>query len=810
MDGWIGRLHCRYRVVSENNSHVARSRLDRVARDNLSQAWAKALDSALGDDPTVYVLRRVKYQMLLNNRSDMSDVQLARRWGERLSGAVVQTITSDLNDGANLVKFDDQADFVTHFVIDLLRGRAWECWYYGAFTSLRPLGLSAALHTVLQDNREYLPIILGRLYKAGMLESLLTALENASLDLLWRQPAGSSAAVSFEATRPLFDGALRLVDRLGWWKPGRPELNALFDSYARTAPLADWRSGEGLAAAVFQILRFFHEQGYLRPVQNPRDNGYLRDFDRALGDFDWLDTSWLRRAWLDFIENQQGPLLPVRPMNQIPTSRYAELLNNLHHVMKDGTLQMDRSAFDNPANALRLYARLINRFPRWDGDPLATLLIQQLLQTCQSIARSISPAEILCSLRQGDVEAAIQHLSGEGPAAEALQVLRNSGQLALPLIEELLASPATDFDEQNGLETSCAGLFLLLRAIQDVRLMGIARQLGYPSSAILKDDEAWLLPLSMRWAGLPGIEPLDTGLSVLRTVGNPSEGIPSEETLSLLAALREAWSGIPAMEHHRFQEHLLNIIGSQRVLDGAVLYLYLIPLDRGGMALVAGGNAGNSQKTHLWPLCGLFEDDLSQTTSETTNELVVRLLTQWLSAWEEATGQRPDLIYADESLRSVLTDKRYIVLEDLENITFVAETSKAEAPPYDVNFDGASAGMHVVGAEHREGKKQLMEALSAIESGLIGIPEADLIIGLMAMLLLRVWARWLRQFSDSSVPYLLKNFIRRPGRLFVNGDEILVVLEPQPLDIVLTMAGYLSAIEQVPFLNNRRVRFHLL
>ncbi len=48
----------------------------------------------------------------------------------------------------------------------------------------------------------------------------------------------------------------------------------------------------------------------------------------------------------------------------------------------------------------------------------------------------------------------------------------------------------------------------------------------------------------------------------------------------------------------------------------------------------------------------------------------------------------------------------------------------------------------------------------------LGLPEADLTITLTAIALLRLWARWLRQFGDSSVPYVLKNFVRRAGRIY--------------------------------------------
>ena len=75
----------------------------------------------------------------------------------------------------------------------------------------------------------------------------------------------------------------------------------------------------------------------------------------------------------------------------------------------------------------------------------------------------------------------------------------------------------------------------------------------------------------------------------------------------------------------------------------------------------------------------------------------------------------------------------------------------------------------------------------------LDLPLADLGVALTAVSLLRLWAAWLRQFSSSSVPYLLSNFIRRPGRVVQTEQGLIVELAPRPMDIVIEMAGYVSA-----------------
>jgi hypothetical protein len=84
----------------------------------------------------------------------------------------------------------------------------------------------------------------------------------------------------------------------------------------------------------------------------------------------------------------------------------------------------------------------------------------------------------------------------------------------------------------------------------------------------------------------------------------------------------------------------------------------------------------------------------------------------------------------------------------------------------------------------------LRDALAALGADWLDLPLADLTLSLAALSLLRLWAGWLRQFSTSSVPYLLQNFIRRPGRIVKTGDGLLVEMARLPLDIVIDMAGY--------------------
>jgi hypothetical protein len=98
--------------------------------------------------------------------------------------------------------------------------------------------------------------------------------------------------------------------------------------------------------------------------------------------------------------------------------------------------------------------------------------------------------------------------------------------------------------------------------------------------------------------------------------------------------------------------------------------------------------------------------------------------------------------------------------------------------------------------------------LDSLSAGALDLPEIDITTALIGCALLRGWARWLRGFSSSSVPFLLKNFIRRPGVVTLRGESLIVRLDPSPLDIALEMPGYFDEIQRTPGLALPAVRFH--
>jgi hypothetical protein len=290
-----------------------------------------------------------------------------------------------------------------------------------------------------------------------------------------------------------------------------------------------------------------------------------------------------------------------------------------------------------------------------------------------------------------------------------------------------------------------AGAALLLRAILDIRLPSMSKKAGYPLE--LSD---LLAALYLGWAGPAGVreDRVEPGLAYL--AGYP--GPPALKDLS------NAWSMRGLLD---FENAWLDALASQRMLSGAELHLYRLPVgSEGRWALVAGDETGM-----LWPAGRAVQSSREAGTA----------LAEWRRGWVEATGVEPTIIADDEldGLPSALP------------VVFAARAGEA------------------ISARHRLGAEHLQAAWATL-----GNPSPALIPAyLVAFGLLRLWARWLRQFSESSIPYLLEQFVRRHGRLYPAAEGVWVELEPRPLDIVVELAGYMAPLEGVPWLGGRTVYF---
>ncbi|MBS1789195.1 MAG: hypothetical protein JST85_15830 [Acidobacteria bacterium] len=816
MNGRIGHLHCRYRIIGGRGSAGATSvMLDRLAVEDMPEAYDAALDKVFGDDPAVYVVRRVEAEPVFVPGNRLTDPRLTRIWGERLAGAVVRAIARDTDDGDKVVKFTDQAEYVAHFICDFLQGVAWERWFYGAFSALRSLSPPEALHRVLLENREQLSVVLAYLHRERSFDRVLALLDAHMCRTIWEEGLRSHSAYDPASLRPIFALALRLVDNLDLWRASRPDGEELFQGYLATTPSPpDWRDRRGLAAALFSAVSFLAARGLLSRIGRLPDEPFVARLDQSLAEFDWADSDWLRMALLELLQGGavEKTDLPVRPAAQGPTPRQRELMSDLLTAFGENDLRLDWPAepvTDDSAvaaNALKLYAALVARAPRWADDPVATALIQQLVTAWFWLRQSQRPMEMLWRLRERDLAGALQTLPVSKRDVPAFKFATVLGDQALALLYRITSSdqrlslasgesndtsnassqmarhqligneqeivPGDGQEVDDGaaglsIETAYAGVGLLLRAVVDTRLWALVKESGCPGSETLPGLSAMLLGVGLR-LGVEKTDPepqLDPGLCRLAGLDHP---VTVEQ-------LRAVWAEASAADCWQFQSALLRIVAGQRLLQASTIHLFQVELGDGRKALVVG-----DETARLWPLGNVIEPDGD------VAPVVARLIETWL----EAAGRKPERIVADDSLAVIAA----LGLECDELIFAAHAESLAPSEAEEI---------------HRAGRKALQDILRDFNQRHLNLPNADLMMDLTATILLRMWARWLRQFADSSIPYLLDNFIHRSGSVSLNEDALWVELEQKPLDIVLEMAGYTADLWLTPWLKQRRVRFQL-
>jgi hypothetical protein len=786
MDGHIAHLHCRYRPTTDTPG-AARfaARLQRVVAECLPASLGAALDRALGEDPAVYVLPALRCELRFDAEAGADDAELARAWAEGIAAAVVRAIRG-AGSGAGIVCFADRAEQIASFIIDLLRGEGCTAWFHRAFDHLRSHDTQTALVLALTESGGDLLAVLIALHRRGAFERVLASLAPDRLPMLWAQSAGrgfgpsmhtsptapgpsvspsgrkgsaspepavgpvgidasaapghdigpierdgsgvparrdntdagwltvsaadeqaggpSDAAGSTEALRPLFITTLRLVDLLDLWTGERQKAEHVFRQWLADGPESpDWLDAISLTGTVLDALRFLRQRFATREVTDNEQETLNRRLRRWLAENTWLEVDWFLETATPFLLKPDlsaaPPDLPRPAGNFLSTPRQRQLLDALRQALRGQSVQWDEP-LDSPANALRLHTLLAARFPQWSNDPLAAPFIERLLR---------EPANGCGLFDLAEPRGVFLPLRDTVPAA------RSSAPAAAPAASEA-----------GAVHSHCAGVFLLVRALLDLRLPALV------ASADWAPLPAALLALGLRWAGAAGLaaEGIDPGLGIF---ANASD--------STLPELRDLWSGIETLRHTRFQALLLQTLAAQRLLDPSTMRIFDLPLDR-AEALVAG--AGECE---IWPLSRIIEDPAQKAS----------LIADWQEIWRESTGADPQPLEASGAERE----------------TFAA-------------------------------------ALSALGRGALGIGEADLVIALSAIAVVRAWARWLRQFAGSSTPWLLDNFVRRSGGIRIGESAILVELDRHPLDIVIEMAGYASDIHRVPWLGGRNIIFRKL
>lgn len=539
MPGRVGVLRCRYRMRGPVADPHETRRLDRLAAERLPAELDRAL-GAWGDDGAVYVVRHVQVATVVHPGT--ADAALARGWSGALARSVAQAIA---DGGGGVVRFASQADFVEAFVADLLAGRAWERWYFGAFARYRHWSVADAVVAVLTEHRADLARVLAGLARRGLLDTLLGRVDAARLGL---GPLPRTAvAATPEGWRPLVAAAVRVVCDLGWWCGGDPDLAVLSRDVAGTAgPEPDWRDPAALADAVAGIVDRLVTRGWARPTGVDSAAG-------AMAGLDWLDRPRLAAA---LTRADARPGLPVRIPGATPRQR--AVLAAMARAVRPGRPPLDLTA--PAAGAARLLAALAEEDPGVAADPLATVLIEHVIAAWAAVRAAAAPGAVATAIAAGDPTAAVAAWGADSaPPADTEQALMAAARLGEPAATVLAAlgcpgpGAGEPGDGSAGFHSPVAGVLLLARPLLDLRLAGSAARAGYPPAG----SAHLVATLGLRWAGPDGTvgEALDGAVRLLA-------GDAAPRTVGEVDA---AWRDVSPDAHARWRDQVDELLAAHHV-----------------------------------------------------------------------------------------------------------------------------------------------------------------------------------------------------------------------------------------------------
>ncbi len=803
----INHMHCRYRVMGGDAmiGNVA-ARLDSIARNELSAAFTESMQKTMPVDKRVFVLKKLDAIVNLDVDKGASDQKLARQWADCLVRIATSAVMQNRIHQADMKIYDDQAAYVAAYITHQVEPRvspASSCWCFSGFSHLAGQERSTAILNALLENRFDIPKVMTLLHRTGRLMRVVDVLGPKNLMTIWIQVVqspsrqstrrlqdGSETANRHDGSRvesfsmctdgieqptkdkDLFAQAWMLIDRLSLWRKPPLAKEALFESY-RPSSLVDWSDRESLSVAVCDVLRFFEHTGYLKKLSKQNVlSGLARRVTQVMKKYDWLDKKRLENE-LFMLVTKNHPSLPQRTRSDA-TPKQKRLLFDLAGLDK-GIVTRYVPAQDFHALALGMYAALVDRAPGWAGSHLAAKVVEGYAKCLHVVRRSSHPFAVLHQIEQGRLEDACGMLPPDQRVRlvegfEVVNALEDGVELLGSWLRPRMPKPVGS-DEY--FDTDCAGVFLLLRTLNDLGIVELAQKLAYPTDGIVEDSGLLTVPLISRLSGLdPQKGRIDRGILILSSS-------PQSESLESLAQI---WKRVSDEEHRCFQQAFVKTLVGRRLVKSKEVHIYNLEAKdwdgRYGIGcLVAGGS-----KEAVWPFGALLE----------TPARAEQHIGLCIQAWRQA-GIDIDRLIIDESLI-----EGFHALDCPINMVSVPKVGRWRT---DVD---------TISDNHNQGKRAVQLTLSAFEHGVLGAENPDLVLGLLANTVVRAWAGWLRGFSSSGSAYLLDNALRRKGRIHCNPGYWEIEMEPRPLDVVVRMAGYCNVLERVSWLGGKSLRYGIM
>jgi hypothetical protein len=487
----IGALHLNYRVRGSDAVGAALApRLDRAVQAGLGEAVEGRLAAMFAGDPAVIVIRELRAAATIGPADLALDSRVTDALGRAAADAVAAILSRPPSADTH-VRFADQAEFVGSFILDLIDGTAWDRWYYGAFHRHRGPDTAATIASVLDDNRTEVSAVFAWLSQRGRLDEVLATLGPSEAHRLAAGPepeTGASSAI--RQVEPLLEAGFQIAHVLGW-SPDSGARTALVARYMEGTPIPPtWSDRRSLSAWVLGFVRFVVSE-LTRGGSAP--GAFDRDALHALltGRLDWLEFTWIEPLLMELSATALPALAPSRPAQGVLTARHERALERLADLVRRGRLALGPRE-SRESIVVKLLAALSER----DGGP--ERLDRALVLVIEQIAEAfIDTAEGRASTNDLQPERRTQSGSGDRqssslPRPASIERVRAAGPSAVAVLQQIARSlPATE----GGVLSTGAPLFLLTRALLDVRLHSLTRTAGVPF-------EPLRAVLAQQWLGL--------------------------------------------------------------------------------------------------------------------------------------------------------------------------------------------------------------------------------------------------------------------------------------------------------------------
>jgi hypothetical protein len=539
MSSRIGTLHVDYRANGRSHLAAMVPQLDRLLAARLGGAIDERLPTLLGNDLEVVVIREVRAQATIRLADWSLDRTLLDAMGRASIDAIGEALAAPPDDD-RIVRFADQAEFIGSFIVDLLARSAWERWYFGAFHRYRQSDDAATIGAILDDNRAHAVGVFGWLARRGHLDALLARLgPDRARQLVTPRDADVSTLAARHEFAPLITAGFQILDALGWSIGDATARAALTAHYLATQPVPPtWTDRRSLSAWVFRFVRFVVASAASQIGRGaPLAGDVVLDLLR--GGLDWLDVDWLAPQLHYLATSPAGASTPkTRSSRRVLTATHERSLDRLADLIR---LRRVRLLPDDDVDAIvvRLMAALNDSDGAGEPDRALVAAIDRIARALVAAMRSGLNAEdvllVIAGRSRSDMAIADVELSRR---IDDVTDLGPSAELAL---QQLVA--ATMDRGPAGDPTAAGGLFLLTRALIDVRLHALVREAGVPFDGLKAALAAWWLDLSA---------PFDAGAALWMGATSSSEPLTLDASADGLRSLEAA---------------LLDVLQDQRAFD---------------------------------------------------------------------------------------------------------------------------------------------------------------------------------------------------------------------------------------------------